>query len=90
MGRAGSGGGSRTTRTAEPTSVITPLAHQPGAVDEAVLREEGVLEAIARHFRNVGSAPWRREEGTSFDLAEDTREVLERQLARLAAGGSEK
>jgi hypothetical protein len=90
MGRAGDSGGSRTTRTAEPTSVITPLAHQPGAVDEAVLREEGVLEASARHFGALVRAPWRREKGMPFDLAEDTREVLERRLARLAAGGSEK
>jgi len=64
--------------------------HQPGAVGEAVLTEEGVLDAIARHFRAFVRAPWRREEGTPVDLAEDAREVLERRLARLAAGGSEK
>jgi hypothetical protein len=52
--------------------------------------KEGVLEAITRHFGTLVRAPWRREEGTPVDLAEDAREVLERRLARLAAGGSEK
>ncbi len=49
-----------------------------------------MLEASARHFGAFVRALWRREKGTPFDLAEDTREVLERRLARLAAGGSEK
>jgi hypothetical protein len=52
--------------------------------------EEGMIEAIARHFGTFVRAPWRREEGTPVNLAEDAREVLERRLARLAAGGSEK
>jgi hypothetical protein len=54
------------------------------------LTEEGVLEAIARYFRAFVRARCQREEGTPVDLAEDAREVLERPLARLAAGGSEK
>lgn len=63
---------------------------QPSGVGEAVLTEEQVLDTIARHFGAFVRAPWRREEGTPVDLAEDAREVLERRLARLAAGGSEK
>jgi hypothetical protein len=55
-----------------------------------VLTEEQVLDTIARHFGAFVRAPWRREEGTPVDLAEDAREVLERRLARLAAGDSEK
>jgi hypothetical protein len=64
--------------------------HQSGAVGEAVLTEEGVLEEVVRRFGAFVRAPWRRVEGILLDLAEDAREVFERQLARLAAGGSEK
>ena len=70
--------------------MITAAGHQPGAVGEAVLTEEGVLEAIARHFGAFVRAPRRQEEGKPIDLAEDAREVLECRLARLAPGGSEK
>ena len=83
------GAAERRGRQSQPLRLL-PLVRQPSVVGEAVLTEERVLEAIARYFGAFVRAPWRREEGTPVDLAEDAREVLERRLARLATGGSEK